>query len=28
VLRELLEPSGNEPVTVNRKPHEGIRHDG
>jgi RNA polymerase sigma-70 factor (ECF subfamily) len=28
VLRELLAPGANEPVTVNRRPHEGIRHEG
>jgi RNA polymerase sigma factor (sigma-70 family) len=28
VLRELLEPGGNQPVTVNRKQPEGIRHEG
>jgi RNA polymerase sigma factor (sigma-70 family) len=28
VFRELLAESGNEPVTVNRTPYEGIRHEG
>jgi RNA polymerase sigma factor (sigma-70 family) len=28
VFRELLVDSGNESVTVNRTPHEGIRHEG
>jgi RNA polymerase sigma factor (sigma-70 family) len=27
-FRELLEPNGNEPVTVNRNRREGIRHEG
>jgi RNA polymerase sigma factor (sigma-70 family) len=27
-LRELLEDVGNGPITVNRKPQEGIRHEG
>jgi RNA polymerase sigma-70 factor, ECF subfamily len=27
-FRELLADSGNEPVTVSRTPHEGMRHEG